>query len=69
MNTTNFEPTFFPLVDACRAHKISKTRAFHLAKTGELETVLLGSRRYVVLDSLRSLPQRLARRKKNGVAI
>lgn len=50
----------WPLVPACAANGISKTRAFHLAKTGELETVLVGCRRYVLMQSLRTLPTRMA---------
>jgi hypothetical protein len=53
---------FAPLVEECRAHGISRTVAFELAARGLLETFAIGRRRYVKLDSLRTLPQRLAAR-------
>lgn len=53
-------PTFRPLVTACAEHGISRSVAFELARTGKLETFTLGVRRYVYLDSLRTLPERLA---------
>lgn len=54
------EPTFRPLVPACNDHGISRSVAFELARKGLLDTFTIGSRRYVRLDSLRSLPDRLA---------
>ncbi|MGN6728600.1 MAG: hypothetical protein ACTHJG_02070 [Rhodanobacteraceae bacterium] len=51
---------FQPLVDACRACGISRSVAFELAAAGKLETFAIGRRRYVKLDSLRTLPERLA---------
>lgn len=54
-------PLLWPLVPACAANGISKTRAYQLASSGELETVLIGVRRYVLLESLRTLPSRLAK--------
>ncbi len=59
MTNTMSEAVIWPLVPACAANGISKTHAFKLAKTGELETVLIGCRRYVIMDSLRSLPTRV----------
>ncbi|UGB39718.1 hypothetical protein [Frateuria soli] len=53
------EPAFLPLVEACRQHGIGRTKAFELAAAGTLETFTIGSRRYVRLDSLRALPERL----------
>lgn len=53
-------PTFAPLVTACAQHGISRSVAFELARTGKLETFTIGTRRYVYLDSLRTLPERLA---------
>ena len=53
-------PTYRPLVTACAEHGISRSVAFELARTGKLETFCIGARRYVYLDSLRSLPERLA---------
>lgn len=51
---------FRPLVDACREHGISRSVAFELAAEGKLETFAIGRRRYVKLESLRTLPERLA---------
>lgn len=55
-------PAFRPLVEACADHGISRTVAFELAASGTLDTFTIGKRRYVLLDSLRSLPARLAAR-------
>lgn len=54
------DPAFRPLVEACGEHGISRTVAFDLARKGLLETFTIGARRYVRLESLRSLPDRLA---------
>lgn len=53
-------PTYRPLVTACAEHGISRSVAFELAKSGLLETFTIGARRYVRLESLRTLPERLA---------
>lgn len=53
-------PTYRPLVTACADHGISRTVAFDLARSGLLDTFTIGTRRYVRLDSLRTLPERLA---------
>ena len=53
-------PSFAPLVEACREHGISRTVAFELAASGKLKTFQIGRRRYVDLESLRTLPERLA---------
>ncbi|MFT3792045.1 MAG: hypothetical protein QM741_13425 [Rudaea sp.] len=55
-------PAFAPLVETCRAHGIGRSVAFELAKRGDLETFHIGARRFVYLESLRTLPQRLAAR-------
>lgn len=52
-------PYFAPLVASCAAHGISRSVAFELARKGLLETFRINSRRYVMLSSLRSLPERL----------
>ena len=57
---TNSTPTYGPLVPACADHGISRTVAFELARNGLLETFTIGARRYVRLESLRTLPDRLA---------
>lgn len=53
-------PTFAPLVPTCRVHGMGKTRAHELAAAGILETFKLGRTRMVVIESLRTLPERLA---------
>lgn len=53
-------PTYRPLVPACADHGISRSVAFELARDGLLQTFTIGTRRYVYLDSLRTLPERLA---------
>lgn len=52
--------TFAPLVETCRSHGISRTVAFELAARGDIATFRIGKRRYVKLESLRTLPERLA---------
>jgi hypothetical protein len=46
-------------VETCKAHGIGRTVAFELAASGILKTFRIGTRRYVHLDSLRTLPERL----------
>lgn len=58
--TNNIAPSFAPLVTSCAAHGISRSVAFELARKGWLETFRINSRRYVMLSSLKSLPERLA---------
>lgn len=58
--STTAEPAYRPLVEACGDHGISRTVAFELARNGLLQTFTIGARRYVYLDSLRTLPERLA---------
>lgn len=60
MTNNTQPPVFAPLVDTCAAHGISRTVAFELARDGLLETFRIGCRRYVYLESLRTLPERLA---------
>ena len=52
-------PTYRPLVPACAEHGISRSVAYELVASGHLETFKIGARRYVLVDSLRSLPSRL----------
>lgn len=56
---TNCNPDYLPLVDACKAHGISRSVAFELSRNGVLRTFLIGTRRYVFMESLRSLPERI----------
>jgi hypothetical protein len=53
------EATFRPLTQACSAFGIGRTKAFELSDQGLIETFLIGQKRYVVLESLRTLPERL----------
>lgn len=39
---------------------IGRTKAYELVNDGLLDTFLIGTRRYIFLDSLDALPQRLA---------
>lgn len=50
-----------PFIPECTKRGIGKTKAYELAANGLLETFLIGSKRYVYLDSLGTLPERLAR--------
>lgn len=56
---TKIEPAYGPLVETCLAHGISRTVAFELSDKKLLDTFKIGVRRYVYLESVRSLPQRL----------
>ena len=58
MNTKS-ESTYGPLVEVCIAHGISRTVAFELSDKKLLDTFKIGVRRYVYLESVRTLPQRL----------
>jgi hypothetical protein len=49
-----------PFVPACRKRGFGKTLAYRYAKEGLLETFTIGKKRYVYLDSLLTLPTRLA---------
>ncbi len=57
------QAAFGPMVETCRAYGISRTVAFDLARKGLIEHFAIGSRRYVYIHSLNTLPERLA---KNG---
>lgn len=56
-------PLFRPFVETCREHGISRTVAYELANDGLLDTFTIGRARYVMVESLHSLPERLARAK------
>ena len=53
-------PSYGPLVSAAAAFGICRSVAFGLVRSGKLETFTIGTRRYVLLESLRTLPERLA---------
>lgn len=59
-NATTLEPVFLPLVQAAALNGIGRTKAFELAAAGVIETFTIGARRYAVLESFRTLPQRMA---------
>ena len=54
------DPSYGPLVESAAAFGVSRSVAFELARKGLIRTFRLGARRYVYLDSLRTLPERLA---------
>lgn len=58
--TTNEQREFRPFIPECTKRGIGKTKAYELANDGLVETFTLGTKRYVYLDSLLTLPQRLA---------
>lgn len=53
-------PPFGPLVPICAAHGIRRSRAFELVKQGLLDTFVIGRSRFVYIDSVKRLPERLA---------
>lgn len=57
----NNQVTYGPLVETCRSFGIGRSTSFKLAASDAISTFRLGSKRYVYLDSLRSLPSRLNR--------
>ena len=59
-NKSNVTPSYGPLVDVCKAFGISRSVAYELLSDGAIETFKLNARRYVYIESIRSLPQRLA---------
>jgi hypothetical protein len=63
-NSQTIYPCYAPLVEACKAHGISRTVAFSMIQGSDplLASFLIGARRYVYLESLQTLPQRLAER-------
>jgi len=67
MNQARAEaPAYRPMIEACREHGISRTVAYELINSGDLDTFKIGTRRYVYVESLRTLPERL--KAKQGVA-
>ena len=57
---TAVERDYRPFIPECVKRGIGKTRAYELADAGLLETFTIGRRRFIYLDSLLSLPSRLA---------
>jgi hypothetical protein len=64
----DIEPTFGPLVETCEKFGIKRTWALELAREGLIETFKLRSRRFVYIDSLKSLPLRVMEGERDGVA-
>lgn len=60
METQHPPRPFRALVTACAERDISRTVAFELARKGLIENFLIGKRRYCYVDSLDTLPARLA---------
>jgi hypothetical protein len=56
------------LVKEAARRDIGRSTAFELARTDLLETFKIGARRYVYLDSLDTLPQRLKEREQQEAA-
>lgn len=50
---------FRPFIPECAKVGIGRSKAYELANAGLLETVSIGRRRFVYLDSLYSLPARV----------
>lgn len=48
-----------PFIPECTKRGIGRTTAYELANNGDLETFLIGRKRFVFLDSLATLPERL----------
>lgn len=71
MASTNEQRDFRPFIPECTKRGIGKTKAYELAKDGLLETFLIGTKRFVYLDSLGTLPDRLvlAELRSRGVTI
>lgn len=53
-------PTYGPLVQSCAAYGIKRSRAHEYAKRGLIDTFTMGVKRYVYLNSLDTLPERMA---------
>lgn len=65
---TNVLREFRPFIPECAKVGIGRSKAYQLAEDGLLETMTIGRKRYVYLDSLLSLPSRLAGKSKAGAA-
>ena len=57
---------FRPFIPECAKVGIGRSKAYQLANAGLLETVRIGKCRYIYLDSLYTLPQRLSAPKQGG---
>lgn len=59
MASTNEHRDYRPFIPACAKRGLGKTKSYELANAGLLDVFKIGTKTYVYLDSLLSLPQRL----------
>jgi hypothetical protein len=59
---------FGAFIPECTKRGIGKTKAYELANAGLIDTFTIGTKRYVLLDSLLTLPERLAAAEQAQVA-
>lgn len=55
------ERDFRPFIPECAKRGIGKTKAYELANAGLLDVFKIGSKTYIYLDSLLTLPHRLGK--------
>lgn len=60
MEDVSVKGDFRPFIPECERRGISKSVAYALRSAGLLETFAIGRTRYVMVESLDTLPQRLA---------
>lgn len=65
-NPQQIPATYGGLVEVCAAHGIGRSVAFELSRMGLLDVFRIGRRRMVYVDSVRTLPERLAARDAAG---
>lgn len=53
-----------PLLNECEKRGIRKTRAYEYAAKGLIETFSIGRKKYVYVDSILSLPSKIASKQK-----
>ena len=61
MASPNADRDYRPFIPECTKRGIGKTKAYELADAGLLETFLIGTKRYIYLDSIGTLPERLTK--------
>jgi hypothetical protein len=59
--STSEHRDYRPFIPECNKFGIGKTKAYELADAGLLETFLIGTKRYIYIDRLATLPERLAK--------
>lgn len=60
MTSKTEQRDFRPFIPECTKRGIGKTKAYELANAGLLDVFKIGTRTFVYLDSLLTLPHRLA---------